>query len=154
MKKILFVCLGNICRSPAAHGVMESYICKLGLSKNFYIDSAGTSDHHKGELPDARMRKHALKRGFNLDSPSRPFLFEDFSRFDLIVVMDKSNRSNVLKLDIEKKFENKVIMFCDFCTHTNEEEVPDPYWSGPEGFEYVLDIIEDGVKGILDKYEK
>lgn len=152
MKRILFVCLGNICRSPSAHAVMESFIKDQKLEESFMVDSAGTSDHHKGELPDARMRKHGLKRGYHLDSLSRPFKVEDFKNFDLILVMDKSNYKNVLLLDTDNQYKDKVKFFCEFCSETKESEVPDPYWGGEAGFEYVLDIIEDGVKGIIKTY--
>ncbi|EQC45649.1 low molecular weight protein-tyrosine-phosphatase [Bacteriovorax sp. Seq25_V] len=153
MKKILFVCLGNICRSPAAHGVMENEVKRLGKQDEFFIDSAGTSGQHSGDLPDARMRQSATSRGYTLDSLSRKFTVDDFEEFDLILAMDKSNLSNILKLDSNEKYRGKVRLFCEFCTRTSLEEVPDPYWSGRDGFEQVLDIVEDGVQGILKCYE-
>jgi len=153
MKKILFVCLGNICRSPAAHGVMESEISRLNLQGQFLIDSAGTSGQHDGELPDERMRRFSHARGYELDSLSRKFTVNDFEEFDLILAMDKSNRENILKLDIDGKYKSKVKLFCEFCSSSDVIEVPDPYWSGRDGFEQVLDIVEDGVQGILKFYE-
>lgn len=153
MIKVLFVCLGNICRSPAAHAVFEYEIVKRKLAYKFIVDSAGTSDHHEGDLPDSRMITHGKKRGYDLCSLSRPFEVKDFTDFDVIIAMDNSNRSNILKLDVENKFSDKVLMFCDFCKSDKYEEVPDPYWSGADGFEEVLDIVEDGVAGIIAKYD-
>lgn len=155
MKKILFVCLGNICRSPAADGYMSYLVKKKGLSDSFFIDSAGTSAHHEGEQADKRMRKHAHKRGYELESLSRPFLGEtDFKEFDLILAMDRVNLKDILAQDSTGEYKEKVKLFCEFCNGRNEEEVPDPYWGGDDGFELVLDIVENGVEGILKFYGK
>ena len=144
--KILFVCLGNICRSPAAEGVMK----KLAAGLPIEIDSAGTAGYHIGELPDPRMRSHALNRGYRLESHARKFDEQkDFENFDLIIPMDKSNLRDILALDPAKKYLHKVKMMSDFCTTMKVDEVPDPYYEWAEGFEYVLDILEDGCRGLL-----
>lgn len=154
MKKILFVCLGNICRSPAADGVMVHEVERLGIADQFEIDSAGTSAHHVGEPADRRMREHAHKRGIYLGSTSRAFhASSDFENFDLILAMDNSNYKNIVAMDPSGKYRDKVKMFCDFCHNRDETEVPDPYYGGAKGFEVVLDIVEDGVQGILKHYE-
>lgn len=154
MKKVLFVCLGNICRSPAADGVMVHEVEKLGIADQFEIDSAGTSAHHVGEPADRRMREHAHKRGVFLGSTSRAFdPNSDFEKFDLILAMDNSNYKNIIAMDPSGKYRDKVRMFCDFCSQRSEKEVPDPYYGGAKGFETVLDIVEDGVQGILKHYE-
>ena len=145
--KILFVCLGNICRSPAAEGVMKNLAGGLPIE----IDSAGTAGYHIGELPDSRMRSHARNRGYHLESRARKFDEQkDFEKFDLIIPMDKSNLRDILALDPARKYRHKVKMMTDFCTALDVDEVPDPYYGGPEGFEYVLDILEDGCKGLLE----
>ncbi|MFG1486031.1 low molecular weight protein-tyrosine-phosphatase [Halobacteriovorax sp. RZ-1] len=152
--KILFVCLGNICRSPAADGVLLHRIKELDLLEHIQVDSAGTSAYHAGEGADRRMQEHAYKRGYTLPSISRGFTKDDLEEFDLIVAMDKSNYQNILKLDIEGKYKNKVKLFYSFCSgpYTSYEEVPDPYFGGARGFEEVMDLVENGVEGILNQY--
>ena len=151
MVKILFVCLGNICRSPAAEGVMKHLLRRYDLEKKVYCESAGTSAYHCGELPDSRMRGHALRRGLTLDSLARQFEKDDFQKFDYIVTMDRSNYKNVMSLDPSHEFAEKVIPMAHLCHKMSITEVPDPYSGGPEGFEEVLDIVEDGCRGLLDK---
>jgi len=153
MHKVLFVCLGNICRSPAADGVMLHEVERKSLSSKFQIDSAGTSAHHVGEPADARMREHAQRRGVFLGSTSRAFdAKNDFNDYDLILAMDNSNYKNILAMNPSGEHHHKVRMFCDFCHNRQETEVPDPYYGGSKGFEQVLDIVEDGVQGILQYY--
>lgn len=156
MHKILFVCLGNICRSPAAHAVMDHNIKINNLQDLIEVDSAGTSDHHEGQFPDQRMRDRGSLRNYRVDSLSRPFNKSDFQNFDLIIVMDKSNYKNVIKLSDSEKDITKVKYFSEFCTRFKIEEVPDPYWGGAKDFDHVLDICEDGVSGIIKSlgYEK
>ena len=151
MKKILFVCLGNICRSPTAEGVMNHLLEKNGLSHKFKCDSAGTSSIHTGELPDSRSIKHALKRGISMNSRSRAFDKSiDFDEFDIILVMDKNNFKSISVLDIHNVYSDKIRLMTDFCCSRKVEEVPDPYFSGDEGFEIVLDILEDATQGLLN----
>ncbi|HTY12396.1 MAG TPA: low molecular weight protein-tyrosine-phosphatase [Bacteroidota bacterium] len=148
MKKILFVCLGNICRSPAAEGIMQKKAEGLPVE----IDSAGTAGYHIGSLPDARMRSHAGKRGYPLNSRSRKFNpAEDFEKFDMIIAMDKENLRDLRSMDGDGKYDGKLSLMTDYCQKIAADEVPDPYYEGPEGFEYVLDILEDACDGLLKK---
>lgn len=147
--KILFVCLGNICRSPAAEGVMRRVIEEAGLSDQVHIDSAGTADWHTGKRADNRMRAAAQTRGMDLTSLARQVRNQDFTDFDLILVMDQNNHQNIRLFDPENLNPAKVRLFCEFCTLHTETEVPDPYYGGPEGFEKVLDLLEDGCAGVL-----
>lgn len=149
--KILFVCLGNICRSPAAEGVMK----KLASEYPIQIDSAGTAGYHIGELPDPRMIAHAKKRGYDLTSRARKFdPNKDFEAFDHIIAMDGNNLRDLRAMDKSKRYQNKLSLMTDYA-HTMEiDEVPDPYYGGPEGFEHVLDILEDACGGLLEKLKK
>lgn len=147
-KKILFVCLGNICRSPAAEGIMK----KKANGRQIEVDSAGTAGYHIGDLPDARMRMHAGKRGYTLDSHARKFDPEvDFDRFDIIVAMDHENMADLQRMDKKKRYRDKLSLMSDYCERLIVDEVPDPYYEGPEGFEHVLDILEDACDGLLKK---
>ncbi|ATC66179.1 protein tyrosine phosphatase [Nibricoccus aquaticus] len=148
--RVLFVCMGNICRSPAAECVMRTLVAKAGRSAQVEIGSAGTIGMHAGELPDARMRAAALKRGYALTSRARKFTAEDFAAYDLILTMDEENRRNVLALAKTEEDRARVRAFCEFCERHDDEEVPDPYYGGPQGFEHVLDLLEDGCRGILE----
>lgn len=151
MTKVLFVCMGNICRSPAAEGVMKTLIREYNLEEKVCCESAGTSAYHVGELPDSRMRAHAEKRGHNLNSTARQFIYEDFAKFDFIVTMDPSNYKNVLRLDPAGDFKSKVIPMSHLCVKLSITEVPDPYYGGPDGFDEVLDIVKDGCMGLLER---
>ena len=149
-KKILFVCLGNICRSPAAEGIMEKKAVGLPVK----VDSAGTAGYHIGSLPDARMRSHAGKRGYPLMSRARKFNpAVDFEKFDMIIAMDKENLQDLQAMDREKKYRAKLSLMTDYCQRIAADEVPDPYYEGPEGFEHVLDILEDACDGLLKKLD-
>ena len=151
-KRILFVCMGNICRSPAAEGIAKKFLEKKGLNGTIEIDSAGTLDYHEGELPDPRMIKHASKRGYKLDSRARQFNpNNDFDHFDYIVTMDDDNYSEITTLDKKNKYKDKVYRMVSFGNKLKVNEVPDPYYSGSDGFEYILDILEDSVDGLLKK---
>jgi len=149
-KKILFVCLGNICRSPAAEGIME----KKAAGWPIEVDSAGTAGYHIGTLPDARMRSHASKRGYPLNSRARKFNPAiDFDKFDMIIAMDKENLRDLQSMDTGKQYREKLSLMTDYCQKITADEVPDPYYEGPEGFEHVLDILEDACGGLLKKIE-
>lgn len=154
MVRVLFVCLGNICRSPAAEGVFQHLVNEAGLGSKIKIDSAGTSSAHVGEKADRRMRNHAIRRGYDLTSLSRQFLTEDFHNFDYIIVMDDSNFQNVLRLDHQDQFSNKVFKMVSFSKKLSPAEVPDPYYGGEQGFETVLDIVEDASQGLLEVIQK
>lgn len=152
MYKIIFVCLGNICRSPSGEGVFSHLVEHHGLSHLFQIDSAGTAAYHVGERADGRMRQHALKRGIELTSRARQFQFHDFEKFDLIVCMDRSNFQNIKALDITGEYDSKIVMMTDYAQRMDYKEVPDPYYGGPQGFELVLDILEDSCNGLLERF--
>lgn len=148
---ILFVCLGNICRSPAAEGIMRSMVEMRGAQANFEIDSAGTYAGHRGELPDSRMRAAALARGYALTHRSRPFREGDFEVFDMIVVMDDMNYEAVHRLAPSRVAAERIFRMTEFCRHhPDRTHVPDPYYEGREGFELVLDLLEDACEGILE----
>ncbi len=147
---ILFVCLGNICRSPAAHGVLETMAAQRGLEELFEVDSAGTYSGHQGSLPDSRMRSAAAKRGYNLTHRARPVCVDDFHLFDRIITMDDNNFHNVCSIAPSREAEAKVERFSDLITeHRDVHYIPDPYYSGRDGFEEVLDLLEDGCQTIL-----
>jgi len=150
MIKILFVCMGNICRSPSGEAVMNSIIEKNNLQDKIVCDSAGTIAYHEGESADARMQSHAIKRGYNLTSIARQIKYSDFEKFDFIIAMDSDNYRDILALDSEKKYRDKISMMMDYATKHNDSDVPDPYYGGAEGFEYVLDLLEDACSGLLN----
>jgi protein-tyrosine phosphatase len=146
--------MGNICRSPAAEGIAKKLSAKRGLEGKVEIDSAGTLDYHTGESPDSRMIKHASKRGYSLDSKARQFNPEkDFEHFDYIITMDNDNYSEIISLDKRNQFADKVFKMVSFGNKIKADEVPDPYYSGSDGFEYVLDILEDSIEGLLNRVE-
>lgn len=151
-EKILFVCLGNICRSPAAEGVMRAMVERAGLEEQFELDSAGTYGGHAGDLPDSRMRSAASARGYLLTHRARRFREDDYYDFDRIIVMDDRNYEDVSRLAPERKYLQKVYRFVEFCRHHPQwSYVPDPYYEGREGFELVLDLLEDGCQGVIDE---
>ena len=151
-KKILFVCLGNICRSPSAEAVFTGIVKNRGLSHIFEIDSAGTSGWHAGEPADKRMRSHAIKRGYDLTSISRKFNPDsDFDYFDMIIGMDDENIQTLKKMARNKGDMDKIHKMTDFRITGQYNEVPDPYYGGHEGFELVLDLLEDSCEGLLIK---
>lgn len=148
-KRILFVCLGNICRSPAAEGIFKTMVAKEGLDELYVIDSAGTYGGHAGDLPDARMRKAAATRGYTLDSRSRKFMSTDFDNFDMVIVMDDSNYENVSRMAPSREALNKLYRMCEFCSSKQFDHIPDPYYEGAEGFQIVLNLLEDGCRNLL-----
>lgn len=149
-KKILFVCLGNICRSPSAEGVMRKMLEEAGRAERFVVDSAGISSYHRGELPDSRMRAHAARRGYNLTHRSRPVCTDDFYNFDLIIGMDDRNMDDLKERAPSTAEWKKLHRMTEYCTKfAYADHVPDPYYGGAEGFEYVLDILEDACAGLL-----
>ncbi|NEN90878.1 MAG: low molecular weight phosphotyrosine protein phosphatase [Okeania sp. SIO3H1] len=148
--KLLFVCLGNICRSPSAENIMNHLIEKANLSGRIVCDSAGTGGYHIGSPPDSRMTYAAKMRGITLKGAARKFQVEDFDNFDLILTMDKDNYQDVLRLDTAGKYQDKVKLMCDFCRYFDVQEVPDPYYGGQDGFDYVIEILLDACEGLLD----
>ncbi|MCB1231416.1 MAG: low molecular weight phosphotyrosine protein phosphatase [Verrucomicrobiae bacterium] len=153
--RLLFVCMGNICRSPAAENVMRHLLEQQGLSHAFELDSAGTIRYHAGNPPDARMTEAARARGIAMTGRARQVKGSDLEKFDWVLVMDRDNLSDVqIMASHHGTGDAKVAMFCDFCDENDEDEVPDPYYGGPEGFEKVLDLLEDGCSGIIRRYEE
>ena len=148
-RRILFLCMGNICRSPAAHCIFQELVNAAGLSKNYEIDSAGTLHFHEGSPPDFRMQRALRKRNIPIIGQARPIVEEDLSYYDLILAMDYSNLIDAKKLDRDGKFHDKIQLFCDYCTSREEKEVPDPYYGIGDGFEHVLDILENGCTNLL-----
>ncbi|KAK7312636.1 hypothetical protein VNO77_36643 [Canavalia gladiata] len=155
---VLFVCLGNICRSPAAEGVFTDLVKKRDLNSNFKIDSAGTINYHEGNEADPRMRAASKRRGIQITSISRPIRPSDFVDFDLILAMDKQNREDILEAfnkwkgrhSLPDDAHKKVKLMCSYCKKHDETEVPDPYYGGPQGFEKVLDLLEDACESLLE----
>lgn len=148
--KILFVCLGNICRSPSAEAIMKKLVRDAGLSDRILVDSAGIHDYHEGELPDPRMRMHGSRRGYELDSRSRPVKMADFYNFDLIIGMDDSNISALRRKAPDAESLDKIYRMTDFSRNKLYDHVPDPYYGGASGFELVLDLLEDACAGLLE----
>jgi protein-tyrosine phosphatase len=148
--KILFVCLGNICRSPSAENIMNHLIARAELGDRIVCDSAGTSSYHIGSPPDRRMQAAAKQRDIFLKGEARQFTVEDFERFDLIVAMDRENYRDLLALDSEGTYRSKVHLMCEFATEHGDRDVPDPYYGGKEGFNYVIDLLLDACEGLLN----
>lgn len=149
--RILFVCLGNICRSPAAQGIMQDIIDKNNTSHLFHLDSAGLYHGHKGELPDHRMRIHAARRGYNLTHRSRPVQEDDFDKFDIIIGMDDNNIHGLKKLSPTIPHDEKIMRMTQFSNHPHYQYIPDPYYEGAQGFELVLDLLEDACLNLYNQ---
>lgn len=148
--RLLFVCLGNICRSPSAENIMNYLIEQRGLQDRVVCDSAGTSSYHVGSPPDRRMTAAASKRGVILRGHARQFDRTDFQTFDLILAMDEENYQDILRLDDRGVYRHQVRLMCDFCRTHADREVPDPYYGGSEGFNYVIDLLLDACEGLLE----
>jgi protein-tyrosine phosphatase len=147
--KVLFVCMGNICRSPTAEGVFEQHVQNAKLSNTIEIDSAGTHAYHVGEMPDPRSQKTALKRGIDLSSlRARRAIADDFETFDYVLAMDRDNQQS-LQAICPIGLEYKLHLFLSYAPNLEHDEVPDPYYGGPMGFERVLDMIEEASAGLL-----
>ncbi len=147
--KLLFICLGNICRSPAADGVMHALVQKAGREHEFHIDSAGIGDWHVGQLPDPRMRRHGARRSYDFSHHARQFRQEDFGRFDHIYVMDHDNYEAITRMARDEGEKAKVRMLPDFLRTHAAATIPDPYYGGERDFEYALDLIEDACTTLL-----
>ena len=147
--RILFVCLGNICRSPTAEAVLRALAAREAPELGLEVDSAGTAGYHVGEAPDPRMRAAAARRGYDLDT-LRARIVEppDFERFDLILAMDRENLA-VLHRRAPEQAHERIRLFLEFAPHGELAEVPDPYYGGPNGFEEVLDLVEAAARGLL-----
>lgn len=154
MVKVLFVCLGNICRSPTAEGVFRKLVASRGLEKQIHIDSAGTSGWHVDEPPDPRAREEARRRGINLNSiRSRQVAPDDFEHFDYVVAMDGENLQALLDA-CPAKYRDRIFRCTAFAPELGVDDVPDPYYGGVRGFERVFDIIEASARGLLEHMEQ
>jgi len=147
--QLLFVCLGNICRSPSAENIMRYLLEKEGLTHEIICDSAGTADYHIGSPPDRRMRSAAEKRGIKLEGRARQFHANDFEKYDLILAMDRDNYWSLISLDPHKMYRHKIKMMCDYAQNYPDQDVPDPYYGGREGFNSVIDLLLDACGGLL-----
>ena len=148
-KSILFVCLGNICRSPSAEGIFKKIIAEKGFENSFVIDSAGLLSVHQGNMPDSRMRHHAAQRGYDLVHRSRPVNVDDFDRFDLIIGMDDSNIAGLEKIANSPEHKAKIHRMTEYLQKMDADHVPDPYYGGDQGFQNVIDLLEDACDGLL-----
>lgn len=148
--RVLFVCTGNICRSPTAEGVARAIAERQGVAEKFQFDSAGTQGYHAGEAPDSRTSIAAARRGYDLNSlRARRVSDYDFVRFDHILAMDRSHLEQLTRA-CPQEYRHKLRLFLDFAEHHEDEEVPDPYYGGPQGFEFVLDLVEDAAWGLVN----
>ena len=148
--RVLFVCMGNICRSPTAEGVFKRRVEEAGLADAILSDSAGTHDYHIGEPPDRRAQEAARQRGYDIaELRARRISKDDFSAFDLVLAMDQHNMQ-ILRDASPREMRHKIQLFLDFAADSRRvREVPDPYYGGKQGFEHVLDLIEDAAQGLL-----
>jgi protein-tyrosine phosphatase len=154
MVKVLFVCMGNICRSPTAEGVFRKLVVEEGFEGTIEIDSAGTHSYHAGEPPDPRAQEAARQRGIDLSGlRGRAATREDIVRFDYILAMDSDNYENLLEICPEG-YDHKIRLLLEFAPQRPEREVPDPYFGGPAGFDRVFDLIEEAIRGLLDHIKR
>lgn len=149
--KIIFVCLGNICRSPTAEGVFQHLVVQQGLGSYFEIDSAGTGAYHVGEPANSKSRAIALERGVELRSRARKLVLTDLEYYDLVVAMDFSNHENILLMTNNENLHEKVILMRDFDPDPDDGQVPDPYYGGMDGFNQVYDIIERSCNALIQE---
>ena len=154
MTRILFVCMGNICRSPTAEGVTGKLLINNRLESFIKVDSAGTHGYHIGEPPDPRSREAALKRGIDLSGlRARKVVPEDFERFDLLLAMDHVNLA-LLKRSARPEHHAKLGLFMSYASRFDTDDVPDPYYGGEQGFELVLDMAEDAARGLIEALQR
>ncbi len=150
MIKVLFVCLGNICRSPLAEGIFKDLVRKEGLDSQIAVDSAGTSDWHVNDLPDPRTIDIAEKNGITLDHLGRQVLAPDLDTFDYVVAMDKDNFENIKRLFTEPdRQKSRLLLMRDFDDNRSGKDVPDPYYGGPDGFQHVFDLLSESLHNFL-----
>lgn len=150
MIRVLFVCLGNICRSPTADGVLGKMLCEQGLNNRIEVDSCGTGNWHVGKAPDQRAQAAASKRGYDLSGlRARTVQMADFEEFDLILAMDEANLSDLLAM-ASVHHHQKIRLFLDYAPQSGLRAVPDPYYDGDDGFEQVLDLVEQACHGLLE----
>lgn len=150
MHRILFLCMGNICRSPAAHCVLQHMVNETAPETEFEIDSAGTIGFHAGAPPDPRMQQVMQARGIPVIGHSRQLQYADLEHYDRILAMDQQNLEDARRLDPAGIYHEKIQLFCTFCPDSELTEVPDPYYGGDQGFEDVLRLIESGCRNLLN----
>jgi len=150
MIKVLFICLGNICRSPLAEGIFIKKVKEKDLDEVIEVDSCGTSQYHIGELPDPRTRENAKANGLELDQKARQFKKEDFRKYDYLIPMDQANYDTVKRVDQTDSFGKKMILMRDFDSQEKGADVPDPYFGGEEGFQKVYDILDRSTSNFLE----
>jgi len=150
--RILFVCLGNICRSPAAEGIMKHRVAEACLCDNFFIDSAGIGGWHVGQLPDHRMRRCGERHGYHFCSRARQFSPQDFDRFDCIIGMDRENVADLKAQARTPQDAKKVRLITEFMRqHPGQDTIPDPYYGSDFDFEWVIELLEDACQGLLEE---
>jgi protein-tyrosine phosphatase len=152
--RVLFVCMGNICRSPAAEIIFRKQVDEAGLSEAIEIDSAGTIGFHAGKGPDPRMADTLRRRGYPIAGRSRQVTTQDLAEFDLILAADSENLADLRRLDRASAFRNKIRLLVDYCLEKEADHVPDPYYGGQQGFEDVADLVEDACAGLLQEIRK
>ena len=152
--KILFVCLGNICRSPLAEALFRKHVEEAGLMDNFEIDSCGTSNYHIGDPPDARSKENALQNGVNIVHRGRQMMSDDLTEYDLVLAMDKSNKTNIEYLSTGNSQEASVKLMREFDPNAQHQDVPDPYYGGINGFQEVFDMLNRSTKNLLHSLEQ
>jgi protein-tyrosine phosphatase len=152
--KIVFVCLGNICRSPTAEGIFQHLVKERGLESYFYIDSAGTSAYHIGEPANSKSRQVAERHGVELRSRARRFDEGDLEEFDLILAMDRENYDNLKQLDSNGRYSDKILLMRDFDPQPGDGEVPDPYYGGMDGFQHVFEVLRRSSNELLNELEE
>lgn len=150
IRSFLFVCLGNICRSPAGEGILLNLAKNRGCLEQLHVESCGTGDWHLGRLPDARMSRAAKKRGLSLTSRAQQFKQSFFDRFDYILAADQSVLEDLKLLSRAQEDRDKIFLMSRFSQKYRDQDIPDPYYGGESGFEHVLDMLEDSCEGILD----
>jgi protein-tyrosine phosphatase len=148
--RVLFVCMGNICRSPTAEGIFRKRVDDAGLSREILVDSAGTHGYHVGEPPDERACRAALQRGYDLSTlRARKVEREDFQRFDIVLAMDRDNYAHLARL-VQPSSAHKLKLMMEYSARFRGRDVPDPYYGGERGFDLVLDMLEDASRGLLE----
>lgn len=152
--KIVFVCLGNICRSPTAEGIFQNLVNDRGLQSYFYVESAGTSAYHIGEPANSKSRKTANEHGIELRSRARRFDSDDLKEFDLIVAMDRENLANIKSIDKTESNNDKIVLLREYDPKPGDGEVPDPYYGGMNGFQNVFNIVMRSCEKLLDELEE
>jgi len=153
VRSVLFVCMGNICRSPAAEIIFRHQLAEAGLEKDLIIDSAGTISYHTGNPPDPRMSETLKRKGYRVRGLARQIQPDDLERFDLILTMDEDNLADVRALDGKGQYSDKIRAFVEYLESHDAPRIPDPYYGGQKGFEQVIELLEDGCTGLIHQIQ-